>query len=383
MTDESDSASFVSEVEMATDEVIVFQLTLPADANLLQVFAGPMSESIPSSITGFAHRRGRSDSITSFTYFQEDNEAPDWPQEEAVADDSDEDGVLDHIDDQDLEAGSFLPKQRKPSGMSQYAADQPLLRRSDSTKGDTRTHDEGGNFSQKLYIITEDLTIVIAAFTTSTLGFTVYMTICICTLGVAYLLLRWMPRWYIKIVGSPTPLKACSWVVIEVSSWGGPQKANTWAKSGQNQWGEFTVHDVSTEEYGHPLSTVFGFPPKETLNGYHDDDDPILDTLKILDYRYMRLLFHPLEDKFVVNNNWADPQWTDIKALREGLDSEERDIRDQVFGKNVLEIHQKSIAQLLVDEVCPQCCILTSLINLGVSPFLRVPNRQLGTLVAG
>jgi cation-transporting P-type ATPase 13A2 len=342
-----------------------------------------MSESIPSSITGFAHRRGRADSITSFTYFQEDDDAPEWPQEEAVADDSDEDGVLDDIHDQDLEAGSVRSKQRKSSGMLHYAADQPLLKHADSTKSDTRAHDEGGNFSQKLYIITEDLTIVIAGFTTSMLGLTVYMTTCICTLGVAYLLLRWMPRWHIKLVGSPAPLKACSWVVIEVSSWGGPPKANTWAKSGQNQWGEFTVHDVSTEEYGHPLSTVFGFPPKETSNGYHDDDDPILDTLKVLDYRYMRLFFHPLEDKFVVNNNWADPQWTDIKALREGLDSEERDIRDQVFGKNVLEIQQKSISQLLVDEVCPQCCILTSLINLGVSPFLRIPNRQLGTLVAG
>lgn len=342
-----------------------------------------MSETIPTSITGFAHRRGRADSITSFTYFQEDGEAPEWPEEEAVADDSDEDDMLEDVDYRDLEAGSISSKQRKFSDRSRYSADEPLLKRSDSTKSDTRALEAGGNFSQKLYIITEDLTIVIAGFTTSMFGFAAYMAICICTLGLAYLLLRWMPRWRINLIGSPAPLKACSWVVIEVSSWKGPPKANTWAKTGQNQWGEFTVHEVSTDQYGHPLSTVFGLPPKEILNAYPDDDDPILDSLKVLDYRYMRLLFHPLEDKFVLNNNWADPQWTDIKALREGLDSDERDIRDQVFGKNVLDIQQKSIPQLLMDEVRSQHKILTSLINSGISSLLRISNRQSGTLVVG
>lgn len=342
-----------------------------------------MSESIPTSITGFAHRRGRADSIASFTYFQEDNEAPEWPEEEAVADDSDEDNVLDDIDERDLEAGSIISKQRKSSGMSRYSMEEPLLRRADSSKSGTQAHDEGGNFSQKLYIITEDLTIVIAGFRTSMLGFAAYMTICICTLGLAYLLFRWIPRWRIRLIGSPAPLKACSWVVIEVSFWSGRPKASSRAKNGQNQWGEFTVHEVSTEEYGHPLSTVFGLPPKETLHGYHYDDDPILDTLKILDYRYMRLLFHPLEDKFVLNNNWADPQWTDIKVLREGLDSDERDIRDQVFGKNVLEIQQKSIPQLLMDEVGSQLHNSTSLIRLGIPPLLRLSNCQFDPLVTG
>lgn len=344
-----------------------------------------MSESIPTSTTGFAHRRGRSDSITSFTYFQEDNEAPEWPEEEAVADESDEDedDVPGDTNDRDLEAGSIISRQRKFSARSQYSADQPLLKRSDSTKSDTRVHDEGGNFSQKLYIITEDLTIVIAGFTTSKLGFAAYMAICIGTLGLAYLLFRWIPRWRIKLTGSPAPLKTCSWVVIEVSSLRDRPRANTWAKTGQNQWGEFTVHKVSKQEYGHSLSTVFGLPPKEILNGYHYEDDPILDTLQILDYRYMRLVFHPLEDKFVLNNHWADPQWTDTKTLREGLDSDERDIRDQVFGKNVLEIQQKSIPQLLMDEVSSQRYISTSLISLGISPLLRVSSCQSSTMVVG
>ena len=77
-----------------------------------------------------------------------------------------------------------------------------------------------------------------------------------------------------------------------------------------------------------------------------------LKELRFLDYRYLRFIFHPGQDKFVMNNDWWDNQWTDVKAMRQGLDSEERDPRDQVFGKNVIQIRQKTIPELLVDEVC-------------------------------
>jgi len=135
------------------------------------------------------------------------------------------------------------------------------------------------------------------------------------------------------MVGKPAPLSQCTWVVVE------------------NQWGEFTVHYISADEYGYPLSSVFGRPSKEKLNGYRGDPDPELEVLRFLDYRYMRLIYHPVEDKFMLNNNWWDPQWTDVKALREGLDSDERDPRDQVFGRNMIEIREKTIPELLLDEV--------------------------------
>ena len=37
--------------------------------------------------------------------------------------------------------------------------------------------------------------------------------------------------------------------------------------------------------------------------------------------------------------------------IRAGLDSDERHRREQVFGKNQIDIKQKSVPQLLVDEV--------------------------------
>jgi cation-transporting P-type ATPase 13A2 len=341
------NASFVSEVEMAQDEV----------------FAGPMSESVPTSASSFTYQRPRQrqGSISSFTYFQEAADVPEWSDEEAVVDESDEETQYangNEVHEADLEAGDASSFRRKSSG--RFRADQPLLTRKDSTKSDTMELDDGGNFSQKLYIVTEDLTMVIAGFQTSKMGFAIYLTLCLMTGGLAYLLFRWLPRWHMKLMASPAPLRSCTFVVVEVSSCLNRKWATSPAKGKiQNQWGEFTVHHVSSEPYGHPLSTVFGTTEKEALNGYNDDDDPTLENLRFLDYRYMRLLYHPYEDKFVLNNSWWDPQWTGAKELRVGLDLEDRDIRDQVFGKNIIEIQAKSVLQLLLDEVRPPLTDLT------------------------
>lgn len=104
-------------------------------------------------------------------------------------------------------------------------------------------------------------------------------------------------------------------------------------------------------DYGRSLSTVFGSPGKHYSISYDEDDDPVLDNLRILNYRYMRFSFHPLKDKFVLTNSWKDPAWTDVKSIRAGIDGEEKEIRELVFGKNLIDIKQKTIPQLLVDEV--------------------------------
>ena len=317
---------------------------------MCQVFAGPMSESVPTSVTSFAYQRPRQrqGSISSFTYFQEEADPPEWSDEEAVVDDSDEENGYANGHEPDLEAGDAASMRRKSSGRSR--SDQPLLGRHDSAASDTREHDDGGNFSQKLYMVTEDLTMVIAGFKKSKFGFAVYVLLCILTGGLAWLLFRWLPRWHIKLVASPAPLRSCTFVVIEVSSWY-KRRATSSAKHHQNQWGEFTVHKIRTEDYGHPLSTVFGTTEKEASSPYHYEDDPVMDSIRYLDYRYMRLLFHPNEDKFVLNDSWWDPTWTGAKELRVGLDLDERDVREQVFGKNMIEIQAKTIPQLLLDEV--------------------------------
>ncbi|KAI4226149.1 MAG: hypothetical protein L6R36_003391 [Xanthoria steineri] len=311
------SASFVSDVEMAHEAV----------------FAGPISESVPSSITGFAHRRSRADSTTSFTYMREGEESSDWTEEEAI---------LDHSDDEPEEPGeihangssspSISHERRKSSAYSRRSVDDPLLRHRNSTATDVSYYGRGRRINQRIYIVTEDLTIVVSGFVTSSMGYACYIVLCCITCGIAYLLLRWLPRWRVRLVGEHRPLRECSWVVVE------------------NQWGEFEVHYLARKQYGHSVSTVFGLTKKDPYNDMDEDDDPVMSTLHLLDYRYMRFCFHPLEDKFVQCGNWKDPRWTNVKSIRTGLDSDERYRREQIFGKNQISIKQKTVAQLLVDE---------------------------------
>ncbi|PGH16912.1 hypothetical protein AJ80_05056 [Polytolypa hystricis UAMH7299] len=301
-----------------------------------EVYAGPVSESIPSSVASFVRRQHRRDSSLSFTYFQESNETPQWSDEEAVEAEEEEEeeegggyGEVEYLED---ENDFGIPPSPDRDFHRSISPDVPLLQRLPS-RTDSTSRRFGETTSQKVYIATEDLTVMITGFSTSAAGFAVYLAICLLSCGLGYLLLRWLPRWRVKLIGRPTPFHSCQWVAIE------------------NQWGQFTIHQVTKQPYGHPLSTIFPSLGKEVESvGFDDDDDPILQNIRFLDYRYVRFYYHPYQYKFLSLNAWRDPAWTSVKELRSGLDAEERDLREQVFGPNIIDIHQKTIPQILVDE---------------------------------
>ena len=174
-----------------------------------------MSESVPSSVTGFAHRRSRADSVASFVYFQEEDETPEYPSDEAIEDESDEVSEVSGPPSDDFQSDAPSSR-RKSSGYSRVSIDDPLLYRHDSTRTDLSIFSRTGRRNQKIYVATEDLTIVVAGFATRPLGFAIYAILCVVSLGIAYLLFRWLPRWRVSLIGSPTSLQDCKWVIIEV-----------------------------------------------------------------------------------------------------------------------------------------------------------------------
>ncbi|RYP04255.1 hypothetical protein DL765_010245 [Monosporascus sp. GIB2] len=335
------SSSIFEGVEMAHDEL----------------YSGPTAESLPTSISTFAHRRQRADSTTSFTYYNEDENQDS--REVIGAEDGTvifDDGDIpfgfeeeDQMGDEEnsgagLEDGSVqedyvdYARRRRSSTQSRSSVHAKLLR-SDSlaTEASSRTRGYGdrhghGRVSQMLRMVNEDLTIVIAGFRTSRLGYIAYIFLCVATLGLAYLLLRWLPRWLVKLTGEPAPLRESDWVVLE------------------NQWGEMAILDVRTCAYDRPLSTVFGAPEKLFAQLLEEDADPLLPELRILHYRYVRFFFHPLKDKFLICTGWKDPAWTHVRSVRAGISGDQKDERERVFGTNLIDIEQKTIPQLLVDE---------------------------------
>ncbi|KAL7625454.1 hypothetical protein AAE478_004674 [Parahypoxylon ruwenzoriense] len=304
------SSSVFEDVEMAQDEL----------------YAGPIAESLPTSLSAFSHRRQRAGSTASFSYYNEEENEPDprlilgedgavpFDMDETPFDFEDEEGISE-VELENENPYEDYALRRRSSTQSRGSVHARLLR-TESAVTDASGLRGHGRVSQKLHMVNEDLTIVIAGFRTSRSGYAVYAILCVITFGLAYLLLRWLPRWQVKL----------------------------------NQWGEMAILNVNIKPYNRPLSTVFGAPEKIFAQLLEDDADPLLPELRILNYRYVRFFYHPLKDKFLICNGWKDPTWTHVRALRAGIDGEEKDHRGRVFGENIIDIEQKSIPQLLVDE---------------------------------
>ncbi|KNG82285.1 putative P-type ATPase [Aspergillus nomiae NRRL 13137] len=307
------SYSVVSDVEMARHEV----------------FDGPISESIPSSVVSFSHRRNRKDSVVSFTYFRDEEDFVEWPDEDAVDAESEADNlVVGDVSPPNRSVRSSF-RSKRPS-FSRGSAEDPLLpgrHLSVSSYAQDRRLDS--RLNQKIYIESEDLTFVIAGFSTKFSGLVLYSLLCVLSLGFAYLVFRWFPRWRVRLTGKPTPLRICQWVAIE------------------DQWNQFSVCQVRGQAYGRPLSSVFADPDSHSFD---EENDPTISFLRYIDFRYLRFFYHPLEDKFCLISGWRDPLWTNAKVMRSGLDADDRDSREQIFGKNLVDIQQKPLLQLLMDE---------------------------------
>ena len=162
-------------------------------------------------------------SSTSIMYLEETQDTSEWPDDEAVGNDSDKDSYLVSDIDQDelavnVDSVSASPKRRKSSGFSRLSVEDPLLTHSDSSENETSGRRRSGRTSQRLYIVTEDLNIVIAGFTLNYVGLSTYLIFCLGTCGLGYLLLHWFPRWKVFLIGSPKSLDECSWIVVEVTS---------------------------------------------------------------------------------------------------------------------------------------------------------------------
>ena len=114
-----------------------------------------------------------------------------------------------------------------------------------------------------------------------------------------------------------------------------------------------------------------------------DDDDPVLTHLRFLNYRYIQFCFNPFIDKFVLYGDWQDPTWTSVKSIRAGLDGEERIRRGILFGKNQIDVQEKSLLTLLVDEVS-QSIRMTSCTRLTCNrSFIPFMSFKLPVLYSG
>ena len=111
------------------------------------------------------------------------------------------------------DSSSFLAM-RKP--YRHDSLEEPLLSRQMSMGSLSRDHKLGDRRSQRIYMRSEDLAAVFTGYSTSMPGFVFYVILCTLTLGLAYLVFRWLPKWRIRLVGRRTPFGKCQWITIKV-----------------------------------------------------------------------------------------------------------------------------------------------------------------------
>lgn len=183
---------------------------------------------------------------------------------------------------------------------------------------------------QRYYLAEEDIVIGVAGYVTCWWKVVAYYMLCTVTLGVGYVVLRWLPRYRINLKGTKCPLGRADWVVIE------------------NEYGELVIKDVVRTRFGGRLSHFMTV-------GVDDDEakaaNPAVPYLLSFDYRYVKFFYNPVEDIFRTNSTWYDTHWLHTKNLGDGMSQALHEERLAIFGHNNLNIDEKSTAQLLADEV--------------------------------
>ncbi|KAG7665956.1 uncharacterized protein J8A68_000579 [[Candida] subhashii] len=186
---------------------------------------------------------------------------------------------------------------------------------------------------QRYYLAEEDLVIGIAGYSNCWWKEVIYYLICIFTLGIGYLVLRWMPRYRINLMGTRCPLGIADWCVIE------------------NEFGELQIVNIEKQALNERLSSFMTVETSSQDDTFSSEKDPIIPYIHSFTYRYIKFFYNPLEDLFKTNSNWYDTYWLKVQNTHEGVSQTVYEQRMEIFGENNIDIEEKSVGQLLVDEI--------------------------------
>ncbi|KAH8547645.1 hypothetical protein BGW37DRAFT_230305 [Umbelopsis sp. PMI_123] len=286
------------------------------------------------------HRRRRRGTTIGEEGSEEDSEGESSEEDddsENDIDDSSQSGLSSDDDEEQIarQISAAKSTNMKPSTSHNYSnIDLSHLR--DSTE-----YLEG---YQRLLLPEEDMELTIESYRYNTSRLYLYRLSCVLSLGMTWLICRWMPHFWVKWVGIRSPMSKAEWFVI------------------QNQWGSTVMVKPSNVYYNGTLSSVFSEDQlKQEIDGnnehhgqtmlQHIDFQQNLPHLITLNYQYVRLAFNPILEMFHVVGYWKDKSWVTVKSLKQGLTRERHLDRLAVFGPNSIDIEEKPTLKLLVDEV--------------------------------
>ncbi|KAF9123796.1 hypothetical protein BGW39_008689 [Mortierella sp. 14UC] len=190
---------------------------------------------------------------------------------------------------------------------------------------------------QRVYLEEEDVELIFTGYRYRKSKLYLYYILCVLSFGIIFLLGRWMPRHYIAFVAQKCEMNHAEFMVV------------------QNEWGQLAMESVFTKYYGGPIDSVFSPEQMEKAEDDASYDETVttgnLHDMRYFDYQYIRFIFNPSAQAFMQNSQWKDPDWSNAVNCERGIGRETHQERTMVFGHNLIDVQEKTIGQLLVQEV--------------------------------
>lgn len=253
--------------------------------------------------------------------------------------------------------------------------------------------DKDARSRQQVYLPEEDSLIRFTGYQAVAARKLLWIAACCLSIGILYLIGRWLPKMWLKWTCKEVKFELADFVVVE------------------NQFGDIVLASPETRPFARPLATAF--PPssrdppstqaehqaavqsqmqlvnkaaasragskvtsaKSSIKGGKSGNGGILsgngsligqeelpmimagvETEQLMDltmmtYRYTRFFLHPPSGRWRMIKDWRDPMWTSNTSVSQGITWDAEKDRTTLFGKNEIEIEDKGITGLLVDEV--------------------------------
>ncbi|KAF8929411.1 hypothetical protein BGZ58_008955 [Dissophora ornata] len=192
---------------------------------------------------------------------------------------------------------------------------------------------------QRVYLEEEDVELTFTGYKYNQSALYLYYLLCVLSGGIVFLLGRWMPQRYIAFVAQKCEMSKAECIVV------------------QNEWGQISTELIFTKYYGGPIDSVFS-PEQMEKPDYGDDDSyeetvtsGMLHDMRYFDYQYIRFIYNPSAQSFMQNSHWKDSDWSRVANCERGIGRETHQERAMVFGENIIDVQEKTVGQLLVQEV--------------------------------
>ncbi|KAF9147252.1 hypothetical protein BG015_011143 [Linnemannia schmuckeri] len=250
---------------------------------------------------------------------------------ESDNEDENNDSYDDDPDDSDRTEGSEItPSMAKATAAVSSSGRPKALKRPTYDHRHDRCH-------QRVYLEEEDVELIFTGYRFRKHRLYLYYVFCALSFGIIFLLGRWMPRHYIAFVAQKCEMNHAEFIVV------------------QNEWGQLAMESVFTKYYGGPIDSVFSPEQMEKPEDDESYDETVttgmLHDMRYFDYQYIRFIYNPSAQAFMQNSQWKDSDWNMVANCERGIGRETHQERTMVFGHNLIDVQEKTIGQLLVQEV--------------------------------